>query len=147
MADCSSSKTEHDSDSDSSFFSDLDEFDLLRPRRAEELEFVDGYFHQEGIVNGIPGPSFENSSYNFNDTTNNEDVNLSSLKPWDRFADWVHCVCVVTFDLEIGQMIEVIAFIVKQVSNRDDFFFVFTFRQYILLISHYQNKIKPVSAI
>lgn len=27
--------------------------------------------------------------------------------PWDRFSAWIHCVCVVTFDLEIGQAMEV----------------------------------------
>lgn len=28
-------------------------------------------------------------------------------QPWDKFANWIHCVCVVTFDLELGQAIEV----------------------------------------
>ena len=28
------------------------------------------------------------------------------LLPWDRFAAWVHSICVVTFDLELGQAIE-----------------------------------------
>uniref|UniRef100_UPI00398F8771 DENN/MADD domain containing 6Aa isoform X3 n=1 Tax=Pristiophorus japonicus TaxID=55135 RepID=UPI00398F8771 len=28
--------------------------------------------------------------------------------PWDRFASWVHCICVVGFDLELGQAVEVI---------------------------------------
>lgn len=27
-------------------------------------------------------------------------------KKWDRFAEWMHCVCVVTFDLELGQALE-----------------------------------------
>ena len=27
--------------------------------------------------------------------------------PWDRFFGWVKCVCVVTFDLELGQAMEV----------------------------------------
>uniref|UniRef100_UPI00398F2004 protein DENND6B isoform X5 n=1 Tax=Pristiophorus japonicus TaxID=55135 RepID=UPI00398F2004 len=27
--------------------------------------------------------------------------------PWDRFSAWLECVCVVTFDLELGQAIEV----------------------------------------
>uniref|UniRef100_A0A4W3IMP8 DENN/MADD domain containing 6B n=1 Tax=Callorhinchus milii TaxID=7868 RepID=A0A4W3IMP8_CALMI len=26
--------------------------------------------------------------------------------PWDRFSSWLECVCVVTFDLELGQAIE-----------------------------------------
>ncbi|VDL74063.1 unnamed protein product [Nippostrongylus brasiliensis] len=28
--------------------------------------------------------------------------------PWERFSDWVHSICVVTFDLELGQALEVI---------------------------------------
>ena len=28
------------------------------------------------------------------------------LLHWDRFAAWVHGICVVTFDLELGQAIE-----------------------------------------
>ncbi|XP_009089305.2 protein DENND6A isoform X1 [Serinus canaria] len=31
-----------------------------------------------------------------------------SLLPWDRFSAWLHCVCVVGFDLELGQAVEVI---------------------------------------
>ena len=27
--------------------------------------------------------------------------------PWDRFSAWVHCICVVGFDLELGQAVEV----------------------------------------
>ncbi|KAG8007947.1 Protein DENND6A [Nibea albiflora] len=30
------------------------------------------------------------------------------LLPWDRFATWLHCICVVGFDLELGQAVEVI---------------------------------------
>ncbi|XP_052281111.1 protein DENND6A-like isoform X2 [Dreissena polymorpha] len=28
--------------------------------------------------------------------------------PWDRFSNWLHCACVVTFDLELGQAMEII---------------------------------------
>ena len=28
---------------------------------------------------------------------------------WERFSQWVCCVCVVTFDLELGQAMEVYA--------------------------------------
>ncbi|UYV73994.1 DENND6A, partial [Cordylochernes scorpioides] len=31
-----------------------------------------------------------------------------TILPWDRFSQWVHCVCVVTFDLELGQAMELI---------------------------------------
>lgn len=27
--------------------------------------------------------------------------------PWEHFSAWIHCICVVTFDLEIGQAMEV----------------------------------------
>lgn len=30
-----------------------------------------------------------------------------TILPWDRFSNWLHCVCVVTFDLELGQAMEV----------------------------------------
>uniref|UniRef100_T1IWF4 UDENN domain-containing protein n=1 Tax=Strigamia maritima TaxID=126957 RepID=T1IWF4_STRMM len=30
------------------------------------------------------------------------------LLPWDRFFHWLHCICVVTFDLELGQAMEII---------------------------------------
>ncbi|XP_077181592.1 protein DENND6A isoform X2 [Paroedura picta] len=30
------------------------------------------------------------------------------LLPWDRFSAWLHCVCVVGFDLELGQAVEVV---------------------------------------
>ncbi len=31
----------------------------------------------------------------------------SIAKSWDKFSQWVCCMCVVTFDLELGQAIEV----------------------------------------
>uniref|UniRef100_A0A914ZGA7 UDENN domain-containing protein n=1 Tax=Parascaris univalens TaxID=6257 RepID=A0A914ZGA7_PARUN len=30
------------------------------------------------------------------------------LPPWERFGRWLHCICVVTFDLELGQALEVV---------------------------------------
>ena len=35
-------------------------------------------------------------------------VTESVVLPWDRFANWVHCICVVTFDLELGQSLELV---------------------------------------
>lgn len=32
---------------------------------------------------------------------------LNKTKKWDRFSEWIHCICVVTFDLELGQAMEV----------------------------------------
>ena len=31
---------------------------------------------------------------------------FSVILPWDRFSAWIHSICVVTFDLELGQAIE-----------------------------------------
>ncbi|XP_064604791.1 LOW QUALITY PROTEIN: protein DENND6A-like [Liolophura sinensis] len=31
-----------------------------------------------------------------------------TVLPWDRFSNWLHCVCVVTFDLELGQAMELV---------------------------------------
>ncbi|XP_059167731.1 protein DENND6A-like isoform X2 [Physella acuta] len=31
-----------------------------------------------------------------------------AILPWDRFYNWIHCACVVTFDLELGQAMELI---------------------------------------
>ena len=32
---------------------------------------------------------------------------MISVLPWDRFQNWIHCICIVTFDLELGQAMEV----------------------------------------
>ncbi|KAG7280542.1 hypothetical protein CRUP_028267 [Coryphaenoides rupestris] len=37
-----------------------------------------------------------------------EDESDPLLLPWDRFSSWLHCMCVVGFDLELGQAVEVI---------------------------------------
>lgn len=29
---------------------------------------------------------------------------------WEYFTNWIHCICVVTFDLELGQALEVSAY-------------------------------------
>ena len=36
-----------------------------------------------------------------------ESMKSPTVLPWDRFSNWIHCVCVVTFDLELGQAMEV----------------------------------------
>lgn len=33
---------------------------------------------------------------------------METILPWDRFSSWVHGICIVTFDLELGQAIETI---------------------------------------
>lgn len=35
------------------------------------------------------------------------DVLATSQQKWKRFSEWMHCICVVTFDLELGQAMEV----------------------------------------
>lgn len=37
-----------------------------------------------------------------------EDDGRRGLLRWDGFSAWLHCVCVVGFDLELGQAVEVI---------------------------------------
>lgn len=37
-----------------------------------------------------------------------ETQQADSRCPWDRFSSWLECVCVVTFDLELGQAIELL---------------------------------------
>lgn len=39
---------------------------------------------------------------------NEESLKSPTILPWDRFHHWVHCVCVVTFDLELGQAMETV---------------------------------------
>ncbi|XP_017768468.1 PREDICTED: protein DENND6B isoform X2 [Nicrophorus vespilloides] len=31
---------------------------------------------------------------------------LETHKRWEKFSNWIHCICVVTFDLELGQALE-----------------------------------------
>ncbi|XP_051544084.1 protein DENND6B isoform X2 [Myxocyprinus asiaticus] len=35
-------------------------------------------------------------------------INVEITEPWSRFSAWLECVCVVTFDLELGQAIELV---------------------------------------
>ncbi|XP_014892085.1 protein DENND6A-like, partial [Poecilia latipinna] len=41
-------------------------------------------------------------------TGGDEESQEAFLLPWDRFSSWLHCICVVGFDLELGQAVEVI---------------------------------------
>lgn len=42
-------------------------------------------------------------------TKNNNETKQDELhsKAWQRLSEWIHCICVVTFDLELGQAMEV----------------------------------------
>jgi hypothetical protein len=44
-----------------------------------------------------------------------EGASAGSGVSWERFSQWVACVCVVTFDLELGQAMEVSQ--MKQLAN------------------------------
>lgn len=37
----------------------------------------------------------------------NDEPSSPTFAPWERFSRWLHCVCIVVFDLELGQAIEV----------------------------------------
>lgn len=98
-----------DSDSDTSFLSDVEEVDhmkILRTNGVDELQFVDSYFQKDSDASSILTEPAD--LYNNDCSLNDSSLNDTSLLPWDRLADWIHCICVVTFDLEIGQMIEVL---------------------------------------
>lgn len=91
------------SDSDTDFLSDVEEVDhmkILSSSGADQLQFVDSYFQREASSLLADTTDF------FGNTCDDSSIN-TSLLPWERLADWIHCFCVVTFDLEIGQMIEV----------------------------------------
>lgn len=40
-------------------------------------------------------------------TTSHDDENNQNRTSMPRFAEWLHCICLVTFDLELGQAMEV----------------------------------------
>lgn len=47
-----------------------------------------------------------NDEYFANNSINNS-INSKEFNKWNRFSEWLHCICVVTFDLELGQAMEV----------------------------------------
>lgn len=96
-------KTEQqNSDSEASFLSDWEEADMSKAdhtNREDQLRFVDSYFQSDQAASILTEAT---------ESFNTDDSSLSaSVLPWERLAEWIHCFCVVTFDLEIGQMIEV----------------------------------------
>ena len=40
-------------------------------------------------------------------------VSANNSTDWERFSEWIHCVAVVTFDLERGQILEVSTTIIE----------------------------------
>lgn len=99
-------KTEQqNSDSEASFLSDYEEVYASKVdlnNGEDQLQFVDSYFQSEQASSILTDTS---------ETFNTDDSGLNTnVLPWDRLSEWIHCFCVVTFDLEIGQMIEVLIF-------------------------------------
>ncbi|CAL4059379.1 unnamed protein product, partial [Meganyctiphanes norvegica] len=47
------------------------------------------------------------------------DDNDAPVLPWDNFSQWVHAICVVTFDLELGQAMEMIYPGDRELSERE----------------------------
>lgn len=47
------------------------------------------------------------------------DEKEAPLLPWDQFSNWVHAICVVTFDLELGQAMELIYPADRELSERE----------------------------
>ncbi|KAL3851740.1 hypothetical protein ACJMK2_015454 [Sinanodonta woodiana] len=47
-------------------------------------------------------------SEGFKRNSNVDSPKSPTVLPWDRFSNWLHCACVVTFDLELGQAMELI---------------------------------------
>lgn len=41
-------------------------------------------------------------------STESNQIKLADNSKWQCFSNWVHCFCVVTFDLELGQALEVL---------------------------------------
>ena len=103
MATQDNSKSEQqNSDSEASFLSDWEEADLSKADHKngeDQLRFVDSYFQPDQAASILT----ETQEFFHTDEAG---LNVSVL-PWERLAEWIHCFCVVTFDLEIGQMIEV----------------------------------------
>ena len=95
------SRDDKDDLSDASYLSDVEEVDHMKTdaRAVDELLFDDSYFRQEKPADDVCDDAQEESL-----------SDSAATSPWERMADWIHCFCVVTFDLEIGQMIEVFIF-------------------------------------
>ncbi|XP_071495460.1 protein DENND6B-like [Diadema antillarum] len=48
------------------------------------------------------------STANMDEVGENSSDTSQPILPWDKFSEWFHCFCVVTFDLELGQALEFI---------------------------------------
>lgn len=70
-------------------------------------------------------------------------MDKSESQNWKRLSEWIHCICVVTFDLELGQAMEVcdmnllkvqiifcLHFMSCNNSNKNQTYRAFLFHQY-----------------
>ena len=49
----------------------------------------------------------------------------NSRKKWDCLKKWIHCICVVAFDLELGQAIEVYFLFISTLVLMNNYYFSF----------------------
>jgi hypothetical protein len=131
------SRDDKDDLSDASYLSDVEEVDHMKTGTAvDELMFDDSYFRQEKPVDVC------------DDAEESQLVDSAVSNPWERMADWIHCFCVVTFDLEIGQMIEVnllmIFFCWSDLPQ--PYLLLFYCRKFTQVMSIFQNRTRPVFA-
>lgn len=71
---------------------------------------VNCYTANSSAIRHSTSALFTNSSHpsHLNSSGNSLSIfNSSGSLPWDRFSAWIHCICIVNFDTEIGQSIEV----------------------------------------
>uniref|UniRef100_A0A4W3JQ64 DENN/MADD domain containing 6Aa n=1 Tax=Callorhinchus milii TaxID=7868 RepID=A0A4W3JQ64_CALMI len=58
-------------------------------------------------------------------------VTSSPTLPWDRFSAWVHSICVVGFDLELGQAVEVIYPSHAKLSDKEQNLYLIQFSSHL----------------
>lgn len=68
--------------------------------RSHDAEMLSCFANEELLREEIQRLSLSSSS--------SLHAQSSSVLPWDKFAEWLTCVCVVTFDLELGQAMELV---------------------------------------
>ena len=91
---------------------------IITPVRETEKRGVEAGHHPLQVhENEAGGLEFTVPSSTINEAVSSRNGPRSSrpgsplnpgILPWDRFKNWVYCICVVTFDIEIGQAIEIV---------------------------------------
>ena len=72
----------------------------------DEIKFIDDDNKEDAIEMNKEEQETPAATSVKHDLTLNNAQNV--LLPWDRFSYWAHAILVVTFDLELGQSLEVI---------------------------------------